>query len=519
MSVSEYVIKKLYESDKEIIIGSRIDKILKIDDKNFAFIIYQKNKSYTLLFSLEANLPIYLLGDNLISFVQETNGFFSILKKYLEYGQILQFEKIKNDRIIKLKIKKRLPNYLYKITTLVFEMIPLRANVILLDENDIIIDAFHKSDSLDAKYLLIKGIKYKIEENVSKTINIDETLDSIKFKVSRREYQYLASLNKDEFQNTLKNLLKSDNYYLTENDISCIPLNNNPLKKDELFSSLIKKREYLGRKKHYQQLISFIEKKYISLKKKSQNLKNDLQKCNEHLNYKDIGNLLYYGASCYEKGASEIIIDGIKIKLNQAKNLSENANEYFKKYKKAKSGIQQLTEQIELTNKELSYFEELKLQIIYADDEAYNQIKNQLENDGYLKAKHSNSKKSKNIKIFNPHIINYQNVKIGYGLSSFQNDYLTFTLAHKNDIFLHIKDYHGPHIIIFDENPSEDVLLFAGEVSLYFANQITGDVQYTKRKNIKKIPAKTGMVELIEYKLMHINKIRKETKQILEKLR
>ncbi len=517
MSVSEYVIQKLYDEDKDYILGARIDKVLKINNKNIAFIIYNKGQSKTLLFSLDPNLPIYLLGQSLVSFVEETNGFCVMLKKYLEYGVINSFEKVENDRIIKLKIRKKLPTYVYQTTTLVFEMIPMRANMLLLDNEDKIIDAFHKSEGFEGNNAIIKGLKYVTKKIESKKINLDDSLEDIRYKVSRKEYNYLSSLDAEMFLKAKKQLMDGQSFYLLENDISLIPLENGiELKKDDLLEALLKKREKEARKNHFHVIIDFVEKKCNSLNKKINKLKMDLKSCEDYEIYKDYGNLLFYGSSTYQKGDKQVEIEGVVIPLKEDKDLSANAKDYFKKYKKSRSGIIQIKEQINLAEKELSYFAELKSQIEYASEEDYKQIIYQLENDHYLNIQHKTVKKKKEEKVFNPHILVYKGIKIGYGLSSFQNDYLTFTLAHKEDVFLHVKDYHGPHVIIFDENPSDDVLLFAAEVSLYFASKSAGEVYYAKRKNIKKIPAKTGMVELNEYKEIHLTSIREETIKIIK---
>lgn len=517
MSVSEYVIQKLYDEDKDIILGARIDKILKINNKNIAFIIYHHGESKTLLFSLDPNLPIYLLGQTLVSFVEETNGFCVMLKKYLEYGVINSFEKVDNDRIIKLTIKKKLPTYVYQTTTLVFEMIPMRANMLLLDEEDKIIDAFHKSEGFEGNNAVIKGLKYVTKKVDSKKINLNDSLEDIRFKVSRKEYNYLSSLDEETFLKTKEQLLNSNVYYLSDNDISFMPLKNSlALNKEDLLEALLKKREKEAKKNHFHGIIDFIEKKCNSLNKKINKLKMDLKACENYEIYKDYGNLLFYGSSSYQKGDKQVEIEGVVIPLKADKDLSSNAKDYFKRYKKSRSGIIQIQEQITLTEKELSYFAELKSQIEYASEEDYKQIIYQLENDHYLNKKNQYGKKKKEEKVFNPHVIVYKGIKIAYGLSSFQNDYLTFTLANKEDIFLHVKDYHGPHVIIFDENPSDDVLLFGAEVSLYFASKTTGEVYYAKRKNIKKIPAKTGMVELNEYKEIHLISLREETIKIIK---
>lgn len=517
MGVSEYIIQKLYNQDKDFIVNSRIDKILKINNKNFAFVIYNKGLSKTLLFSLEPNLPIYLLGDSLVSFVEENSGFITILKKYLEFGTIVDFEKVENDRIIKLKVRKRLPTYIYEISTLVFEMIPMRANIILLDDNEKIIDAFHKSEGFEDKFAICKGLKYHIQSVASKKINITDDMESIRLKVSRKEYDYLSKLSEEEFLNVKQIMCDVDTFYLSKNDISALKISDSRcLKKDELLAAVLSQKEKEGRDNHFVHVINFVQKKCLSLEKKLRNLHDDLIKCENSSLYKDYGSLLFYGSTEYNKGDEKVVIEGKTIPLKRDLNLHDNALLYFKKYKKAKSGIEQIQNQIALTEKELAYFEELKSQITFADSEDYKQIITQLENDNYFK-KQKVIKKHKEEKVFNPHIIVYQDVKIGYGLSSFQNDYLTFTLAHKEDIFLHIKDYHGPHVIIFNDNPNEDVMLFACEICLYFAAKNTGDVYYARRKHIKKIPAKTGMVELNEYKEVHIVSIRESTLEVLNK--
>lgn len=519
MAASEYLIRKLYNEDKSFVINSRIDKVLKINEKNVALIVYNQKESRTILLSLDPNLPICLLGKELVSFVEETNGFIANIKKYLEYGTIIDFQKVDNDRILKFIVKKRLPTYVYQITTLILELIPLRANMLLLDEGGIIIDAFHKSGGFNGQYPIMKGLKYRYKEVPNKTILPNDTLDEIKYKVSKKEYTYLSSLDAETFLKTKKELLNSSTYYMLPTDISLLPLPGaKGYKKEELINVLLNKYIAEGKKKTYQDIINFVTHKIKKIKTKLINLENDLISCEEYTKYKDYGTLLYLGSPTYHRGDNLVIIEGVSIPLLEDKDLSSNASYYFKKYKKGKSGIIQIQNQIEISKKELLYFEEIKTQLYYASKEDYQDIILQLERDHYLKAKKSNHK-GKEKKIFTPHILNYLSVKIGYGLSSFQNDYLTFTLAHKEDIFLHVKDYHGPHVIIFEENPSNEVILFAAELSLFFAHKDEGDVYYAKREDIKKIPAKLGMVELNKYQEIHLRYIRDESLSILNKLK
>ena len=126
--------------------------------------------------------------------------------------------------------------------------------------------------------------------------------------------------------------------------------------------------------------------------------------------------------------------------------------------------------------------------------------------------------KNKKEKVYNPKIINFQGTKIGFGSSSYQNEYLTFTLSKKEDYFLHIKDYHGPHVIIFSPSPKDEEILFASEICLYYAKKSSGEVYYTQRKNVKKVPSSRGKVSFDKYQVIFINQIREETISYLKNL-
>lgn len=519
MSSSEYVIKKLYDEYHDYIVNARIDKVLKINDKSIAFILYKEGKTQTLLLSLKPTLPIFLLGNDVISFLEESHGFFAILKKYLEHSLIISFEKIEDDRIIIFHVKKRLPTYIYEETKLIFEMIPLRANLILLSMDNIIIDAFHKTEGLDNPHPLMKGMKYNYQNEIKREINIDDSLETIRFKVSKKEYNYLASLKEDEFKEYKQKMIYGDEYYITEDDISLLPIPQSiKVNKDDLLTTFLNLEKKYALENRFKDVSNLIEQKIKLLHKKILKMEEDIKDYENEGKYLEYGNLLYMGSDSYQKGDSKVVIEGITIPLKKEKDLIQNAQDYFKRYKKAKNGLIKLKEQLDKTHDTLIYFETLKTQTKFANSEDYQDILNQLSEDHYIKRKQK-SKNKKEHKVFHPHFLTYENVKIGYGLSSYQNDYLTFTLAHKGHIFLHAKDVHGPHVIIFDENPSTSVLLFGAEMALYFASITSGDIYYTQRKNVKKIPSKIGMVELISYQTIHLNKIREESINIFKSTR
>ncbi|MGN1294825.1 MAG: NFACT family protein, partial [Bacilli bacterium] len=213
------------------------------------------------------------------------------------------------------------------------------------------------------------------------------------------------------------------------------------------------------------------------------------------------------------------------IPLDERLSLNENAAKYFKLYQKSKVALEKLLEQKELTKEKISYFEKIQNQLKFASVDDINDINLELMNDGYIKqdkkVKYIKNKKKKkeNEKVYHPHyVIAEDGTKIGFGLSSLQNEYLTFTIAHKEDYFLHIKDSHGPHVIIFSSSPSEETILLACEIALFYAEKSVGDIYICKRKDVKKIPSHLGLVNMNEAKTIYLSSIREKSQNLLQNL-
>ncbi|MDP4133359.1 MAG: NFACT RNA binding domain-containing protein [Bacillota bacterium] len=100
----------------------------------------------------------------------------------------------------------------------------------------------------------------------------------------------------------------------------------------------------------------------------------------------------------------------------------------------------------------------------------------------------------------------YKGFKIYIGKNNKQNDFLTFKMSRANDIWLHVKDAPGSHVIIVGGGVKipEDVIEYAAELSALHSKAKGApktQVDYTKVKNVKKPPgAKPGMVIYVDYK-------------------
>lgn len=521
MGISDFTLNRLYLKMKDFILNAKIDRIINISDTTFLFNLFKDGKCQNLLLSLDPTLPITLLNSSYhIDKINPPSQNCNLLKKYFERGIIKSFEKVENDRIFIFEVTKWTPSYQKIENKLIFEMFPLSPNIIITDLCMTIMDAFKKTESLDSKHPIHRGMKYLFPTALDKQFTSSTPIEELKGKVNKSELKYLETLNKEEYFNSLQSMFNETNYYLYKNDITSLKIHSDSLKlnMEELFQILIERKTFENKENKYQHIFKLVEQKIKSIRKRIINLENDKLRFDDASSYLEKGNLLYSIESDYHKGDKVITINDIKIDLDPKLDLNQNAQKYFKLYKKSKNGLIQVEKQKDIAKDELEYFERINTQIQHASFEDMKEIILDLCENHYIKDNKviNKDKKKPGNKKFTPHFIKSPSkTKIGYGLSSFQNEELTFSLASKDDIYLHIKDYHGPHVIIFNSSPNEDDLLFAGEIALYFASKTAGEVYYTQKRNVKKVPGKRGLAIMNTYKVMVINEIRESTLSLI----
>jgi predicted ribosome quality control (RQC) complex YloA/Tae2 family protein len=125
-------------------------------------------------------------------------------------------------------------------------------------------------------------------------------------------------------------------------------------------------------------------------------------------------------------------------------------------------------------------------------------------------------KKAREEKVPTPNIIRTKLNKafeLCAGTSAAANDYVTFQLAQPEDLWFHVRDLPGSHVVLRRlqrnvEVPSEMILqaaqLAAGHSKAKPGTKVT--VSYTEKKNVKKIPgAPAGMVTMTKEKSLLVD--------------
>ncbi|MCQ2449679.1 MAG: NFACT family protein, partial [Clostridia bacterium] len=180
----------------------------------------------------------------------------------------------------------------------------------------------------------------------------------------------------------------------------------------------------------------------------------------------------------------------ITIPLNPAWSPSTNAAKYFKDYKKSYTAEQTLTELIDRDEREIEYLESVLETIERSNDLSdLAEIREELVDTGYLRAARMQKRKppKEDFRTF----VSPEGFRIMVGKNNRQNDRLTTRIAAKNDLWFHVKNIPGSHVIVFCDGKSvgEETILYAANLAAYFSKATASaqvPVDYTPVKFVKK---------------------------------
>lgn len=205
----------------------------------------------------------------------------------------------------------------------------------------------------------------------------------------------------------------------------------------------------------------------------------------------------------------------ISLELNPQLTAAENAQAYFKRYTKARSGQAVAKTYLAEAAGELAYLESVMVSVEQAEKPAdLVEIRAELIKEGYLKPPQEPKKGRKIEASPEPEPIKFE-MEGGFqalvGRNNRQNDYLTLKLALPDDLWFHVKDIPGSHVLV--RNPLKAVvpdlvIEQAAQLAAFYskARQSTkAPVDYTLRKHVRKPKgAKPGMVIYENQKTVYV---------------
>ena len=182
------------------------------------------------------------------------------------------------------------------------------------------------------------------------------------------------------------------------------------------------------------------------------------------------------------------------VELDPRLSPADNAERFYKHYRKAKTAKAVLTEQIARCREEIEYLDTVESFLDRAETEQdLADIRDELYRAGYA-SRMKNYAPTKQNKPSRPtETTTPGGYRVLIGRNNLQNDHLTFKVAARNDLWFHAKGVPGSHVILLCDGaePSAEDYTFAASLAAGYskanaAGGATVPVDYTRVCNVKK---------------------------------
>ncbi|MDO4378335.1 MAG: NFACT RNA binding domain-containing protein [Erysipelotrichia bacterium] len=522
-------------------VSERIVKIYQISDTE-VLLMLKGHYSFQLMISTHSKYNRIHFTEKKYPTRSTPSNFIMLLRKYLEGGIITSLQQAGLDRYLIIKVNNR--NEIGDRITLdlYVELMGKYANIILV-QNDRIIDALKHIPPFENTVRTIQpGARFVVTapqvgkvnpfeiEKLPETENPTSCLTGVSSLLAD---EILYRLSRQSFKEIMQEISNSDSLYLTnindEQYFHCIALTH--LKKDYQKMPICSGLDYVYFTKEEKErirqitgdLFKFTRKEINKFTKKIDNLNNSLQEADNCEIYRDYGQLIYSNLSEIHKGQKQVTLldfdnKEVTIPLNEKLDGKGNAKKFFTKYRKLSVSKKYINEQIAIAQDNLNYFTQILQQLEMSDFNSAEEIKQELINNGYLKAS-ARKERIKKPKEPNYTKINFDDHLILLGKNNIQNDYISFKKANRTDYWFHVKDGSGSHVIINSATPTEKEIRACAMLAAYYSKYRSSSsipVNYTQVKNLKKIPnSKLGKVAMKEYKTIYIDIDEKTIEQLL----
>lgn len=535
--------------------GARVDKIHQPSKDEIVMHLRKRDGNTKLLISARSGSARVCLTKESFENPQTPPSFCMLMRKYFQGAKFVAANSIKGERIIMLSFTATSEMGDTVSLDLAIELMGRYANIVAINQNGKIIDAMKRVDA-DASSVrqLLPGLTYKLPPNrdnpnlitesqqvLDKVFSFDAPLNTAFMKntqgigpVIAREIAYRAVGDKEVYANYLDEMQKctvisvvgqileyyNHPVYTTvfdadgkPSEFSFMPLLQYGELETKTYESLnVLLDEYYAKKDKAERLRQKgkdLHKLVQTLTERTQRKQvarqEELLESQDSEKYKIYGELLTANLWQLEKGMKSVKVlnyytnEEITIPLDNRLNGNQNAQKYYKEYKKKQTAVKMLTELIKQGEIELEYLKTIFYSVQQAENESeLMAIRSELHSTGYIKYYKQRDKKQKPQDFIK--YISSDGFLILVGRNNLQNDKLTMKTARGKDLWFHTKKAPGSHVVVISEGKdiplktqNEAAMLAVYHSSLKDSSKV--EIDYTFVKNIKKTnDLKPGMV-------------------------
>lgn len=551
------------------LIGSRIDKIHQPSRDTLVLSFRTKGCASRVLFSASADAARVHITQSSPENPAQPPMFCMLLRKHLSGGKLESIEQDGLERILRFRIRANNELGDSVVLTLVAEIMGRFSNVILVNEHGRIIDSLRRVDEETSRVrLVLPATEYSAPPREQRLCLLDADDETIRKALSESAPGAFSKTAIRLFEGVSPIVAREWEYYIGRGDDVTLPLDDNltarflfavhrtadALKspKERHFTTVrtkegqLKDFSYLpihqygvlmitaeyptasetldvfyAQRDHFTRLrqrsndlFRFLVNTSERIAKRVANQKQELLACDSMELDRRRGDLI--SANLYRIGRGDSIarvedfydpeMPVVEIPLDVRLTPAQNAQMYYKKYRKACNARKKLSELIEAGEQEQSYIDSVFEALTRAECESdLAQLRLELTEQGYLRE----NRRQAGIKPPKPmlplHFRSDDGYEIYVGRNNRQNDQLTLKSAEKLDIWLHTQAVHGAHIIIrtHGETPPDRTLEQACMLAAYYSkgrDSAQVRVDYCLVKHVKKpAGARPGMVIYTDY--------------------
>ena len=553
-------------------LGARVDKIYQPNKEELVFLLRTRQEAFKLLLSARANSPRIHFIQYAPENPKVPPMLCMLLRKRLSGAKLVEVRQPGLERLLYLDFdaanelgdKVRL--------SLVIEIMGKYSNIILVDGQGKIVDALKRVDEeMSSQRLVQPGLAYELPPAQNKPCMLEcqpeEIVEAIVHQpknqslnkgipnalqglspVVCREIEHQVGRGQELFTRDLTQEQRErlrfflERLFTTVRDTAGEPYMVTKIKGKPMEFSFLNIVQYgtLASVSRWEDFSSLLDEFYeerdrqARMRVKAQDLLRLLANASERLSRKInlqrgelarsedrehlrvCGDLINANLYRIERGSAFADLENfydenrlMRVKLDPALNATQNAQKYYKEYRKAKTAQQVLGEQIAQAEQELLYVDSVFDCLSRAQSESeLNEIRQELREEGYLKA--VRDKRKPPAPLAPLEFVSSEGFRILVGRNNRQNDKLTLKQANNNDIWLHTKNIPGSHTIIVTggRQPGDATLKEAAMLAAYHSRAKDSSqvpVDYTQVRYVSKPQgAKPGMVIYVHYQTLFV---------------
>lgn len=530
--------------------GAKTDKIVQPEADEIRFFLRAGGKTECLVASCNAGAPrLHITSDRKPNPVSAPN-FCMLLRKYLSVSAIREIGMWRKDRIIFLRFEARTEMRDNATFYLFIEIMNRYSNIVFTDADLVILDAVkHLGFDDGGGHVVLRGVKYQPPEQPKPNYVTEEAKARLEAFPGGDLHRWFLD-NVSGFSGaTVSEILRRAGL---ENNL---PAPLSAPQKEALFGLLDELKDVThapfyapcvfghkevlpfpyaaakGERRDFADIISAYDALYTAADRELRNKarlktlatavkhlrsrtekniaidRERLAECENTEKWRIAGELIVANIYRVKKGDKVLKCldyytgEEREIPLDERLSPSKNSAAYYNRYNKLKRTKEFTEKKLADDILMLNYVESLEEEIASLPyDSPSAAIEEELARLGVLKRKSGG--KVRKEKPEPPSEYRIGGFTVLAGRNNLQNDELTFRVASSSDVWLHLKNRHGAHVVILAEGKSvpESVIGTAAEIAAASAGA-TAEVDYTLRRFVKRRPGgHPGQVIYTDYK-------------------